>query len=380
MQTIWKLFFVGLQVSLFCGCQSVQPQGDETAAAEPQKAGPLAFAWPFLEPERMISRGGTSQGSEVVLSTEPDPLWIALQEPDLGPLERDRLAILAMAGNFRTSFQFIETAGFTEAYSPPQPYFSWGTEHVAVIEDRGEFISLQHTLVMYFKGESGESPMVMKHWRQDWTYQDTDLHTYRGDSTWARQQMPKGDVKGFWSQAVFQVDDSPRYEVLGRWSHEKNYSSWTSQTSYRPLPRREYSVRGDYNILRGEHKITIAPTGWLHEQHNRKSQKDKHSETCIAQEVGLNRYERISEPDLSAAESSWTKTEPYWRTVRKAWGAIMAEHDQFQIMSDYQDKKLYQLHFSHAAEIEESETYDEKMWGQKAKDTIALFLIFPTDS
>jgi len=72
-----------------------------------------------------------------------------------------------MAGNFRTSFQFTETAGFTDAYTPPRPYFSWGTEQVAVIEDTEEFISLQHTLVMYFQDESGEvtGPLVMKHWR-----------------------------------------------------------------------------------------------------------------------------------------------------------------------------------------------------------------------
>lgn len=175
------------------------------------------------------------------------------------------------------------------------------------------------------------------------------------------------------------MDDSPRYEVLGRWSHGRNYSSWTSQTSLRPLPRREYSVRGDYNVLRGEHKITIVPTGWLHEQHNRKSLRADQSETYIAQEVGLNRYERISEPDLSAAETSWAKTEPYWRAVRQAWNAVLAEHDRFRLKSDYQDTELYQLHFSHAEEIEQLENYDAEEWGRRAKETIDLFLIIPSD-
>lgn len=381
MKTILILLIMAGSVSVFCGCQSVHKQGDETSTPEVRKTGPLAFGWPFLEPEMMISRGGTTRGSEVALATEPDPRWMDLQEPGLNHFERDRRAILAMAGNFRTSFQFTETAGFTGDYAPPRPYFSWGTEQVAVIEDTGEFISLQHTLVMYFQDESGEvtGPMVMKHWRQDWTYQDTDLHTYRGDRTWARQPLPEKAVKGAWSQAVFQVDDSPRYEVLGRWAHGKNYSSWTSRTSRRPLPRREYSVRSDYNVLRGEHKITIVPTGWLHEQHNRKSLRANQSETYIAQEVGLNRYERIDKPDLSAAETSWTKTEPYWRAVRLAWNAVLAKHDRFQLKSEYQDMELYQLHFSHAGEIEQLDNYDAEEWGRRAKDTIELFLIIPSD-
>ena len=381
MKTILIVLIMAGMGSIFCGCQSVEKRGVETSTPEARKAGPLAFAWPFLEPEMMISRGGTTRGSEVALATEPDPRWLDLQEPDLDRFQRDRRAILAMAGNFRTSFQFTETAGFSDAYAPPRPYFSWGTEQVAVIEDTGEFISLQHTLVMYFQDESGEvtGPLVMKHWRQDWTYQDNDLHTYRGNRTWARQRLPEEEVKGTWSQAVFQVDDSPRYEVLGRWSHGINYSSWSSRTSLRPLPRREYSVRGDYNVIQGEHKITIIPTGWLHEQHNRKSLRADQSETYIAQEVGLNRYERIREPDLSAAETSWAKTEPYWRAVRQAWNGVLAKHDRFRLKSDYQDTELYQIHFSHAEEIEQLDNYDAEEWGRRAKETIDLFLTFPSD-
>ena len=195
----------------------------------------------------MTSRGGTTRGAQVVLSGVADPRWVELQEAELNRFERDRLAILAMAGEFRTSFQFTETAGFAEVYTPPHPYFSWGTEHVAVIEDRDQFISLQHTLVMYFEDESGTTtgPFVMKHWRQDWTYQDTDLHTFQGNGVWQRLRMTDSDVAGTWSQAVFQVDDSPRYETIGRWQHGTQFSAWQSETSQRPLPRREFSVRDD---------------------------------------------------------------------------------------------------------------------------------------
>jgi hypothetical protein len=93
-----------------------------------------------------------------------------LQEAGLTGFERDRRAILAMQGAYRTRFQFVETAGFMPDRAPPQPYFSWGFEFVHVLEERGDFISLQHTVVMYFQGEDGSvaQPAVMKHWRQDW--------------------------------------------------------------------------------------------------------------------------------------------------------------------------------------------------------------------
>jgi hypothetical protein len=359
------------------GCQTTDSGKNTASPAEMEKpVMPLAFAWPFLEPEMMVSRGGTSQGSQVTLATEPDPRWLALQESGLKTIDRDRLAILAMAGDYRTSFQFTETAGFVDGYAPPQPYFSWGTEHVQVIEAKPRFISLQHTLVMYFEDESGKvmGPMVMKHWRQDWTYEDSDLHTYQGNHIWARERFPQNEITGTWTQSVFQVDDSPRYEVVGTWNHGTNFSTWVSNTSLRPLPRREYSVRNDYNILEGEHRITIVPTGWVHEQHNRKVSRDNGEDTYRAQEIGVNRYERITDPDLSAAEETWKIVGPYWEAVRNTWTEIFKTYDRFQLKSEYSGMKLWEAHFSHAGEIEEAGTYDPTKWEPVIKETILNFL------
>tara|TARA_B100001123_G_C15310084_1_gene1024052 strand:- start:830 stop:2119 length:1290 start_codon:yes stop_codon:yes gene_type:complete len=375
MKSLISFFLISPLLLVFSGCQHLD-QSVETVSAPTSGARPIVFAWPFLEPEMMTSRGGTTQGSQVLLSKEPHAAWIALQDPNLSDFERDRQAILSMAGNYRTSFQFTETAGFVANYKPPRPYFSWATEHVSVIEDTGKFISLQHTLVMYFANESGkvEGPMVMKHWRQDWTYQDTDLHTYRGNRSWGRQRYLEEEVAGSWSQAVFQVDDSPRYEVIGRWLHDKQFSAWSSQTSRRPLPRREYSVRDDYNILEGEHRITLVPTGWVHEQHNRKFLKKGELDTYVAQEIGVNRYERIIKPDLSAAEDTWSKTSAYWKAVRNTWQEILQNQDQFQLKSKFEDKKLWEYHFSHADEIEQSNDYDADKWSREARETIFNFL------
>ncbi len=78
----------------------------------------------------MAPRGGTTEGPPVTLDPEVSAEWLAVREPGLSAQERDRRAILAMAGAYRTSFDFIETVGFVEGYTPPRPYQSWGTEYV----------------------------------------------------------------------------------------------------------------------------------------------------------------------------------------------------------------------------------------------------------
>ena len=201
----------------------------------PETVVSMAFGWPFIDPATMETRGGTTQGTKVTLDEGPSDAWKELQRPGLSKQERDRLAILAMAGSYRVSFQFIESMGFTENYTPSRPYFSWATEHVRVLADTPTFVSLQHTLVMYFADEEMGGPMVTKHWRQDWTYEDRDLHVYRGNSIWERSTLTPAEAAGGWSQAVFQVDDSPRYEAFGRWEHTNGFSRWTSNDAWRPL-------------------------------------------------------------------------------------------------------------------------------------------------
>lgn len=336
------------------------------------------FAWPFTEVEKMQPRGGTSQGGEVVLDKSPGARWEKLHLEEVPfSVERDRRAILAMAGSYRVSFDFIETMGFTEDYKPPRPYFSWGTEQVSVLADEPEFISLQHTLVMYFKDEDGKEmgPMVMKHWRQDWRYEDVDLHTFQGNSTWKREKRDRKEVDGKWTQAVYQVDDSPRYEVVGEWSHEGGMSVWRSDSCWRPLPRREFSVRDDYNVLQGTHEIAITASGWVHTQNNQKVFLDEEGhKTILAQELGVNRYERITAPSLAAADDSWQKTGAYWAEVRKAWSDLSEKYETFSLKAEVDGKKLYQHHFGYAAEIEKAGGYDPEAGRNHARETVRKFV------
>lgn len=380
---------LGLPIILsFLGCQTIEEHTLESNTPAPiaettaSKPTPQAFAWPFLESESMAPRGGMTRGSPVALATEPSAAWTSLQAEDLDKFEKDRRAILAMVGNYRAGFQFVETGGYIDGYSPAKPYFSWGTENVSLLEDSGDFISLQHVLVMYMIDESGNTmgPFVMKHWRQDWTYQKSAIHTYQGNRTWERRDLKRRNVRGKWIQSVFQVDDSPRYEVVGGWTHGAQYSSWASEASFRPLPRREYSVRDDYNILEGEHRLTITPTGWIHEQHNRKVNRIENIDTYIAQEIGFTRYELITEPDLSPAADSWQKVGEYWSHVRKTWSDIFAEHDRFQLESKVDGKSLWEIHFMHAAEIEKADGVGTEKWSEDAVAAIDSFLNTGTET
>ena len=335
-----------------------------------------AFAWPFKNVSEMQPRGGFTKGSEVTINSKPSTNWLSLQKKGLSNYEKDRLAILAMAGDYRTSFQFIETGGFTDNYSPPRPYFSWGTEHIKVLEDSENLISLQHILVMFMKQEDGkiDGPFVMKHWRQDWSFEKTNLHEHKGNSTWEQRKLTKDEAKGKWVQSVFQVDDSPRYEVIGEWSHGNQYSSWKSQKCLRPLPRREFSVRDDYNVLEGNHRITITQNGWLHEQHNRKVKRTEKNDEYIAQEIGFSRYESITSPDLSKADMHWKKVQEYWKTVRHTWKNILSSKRKIHVKPELDGNKLWQIHFKNIQLIEDSEIYEKDHWASQINETIHQFV------
>ena len=71
-------------------------------------------------------------------------------------------------------------------YKLDNPYQSWGTEMVIVLSDEPNYISLQHIMMMYFKDDDGviTGPYIQKHWRQDWTYEDSKILNYKNDKIW----------------------------------------------------------------------------------------------------------------------------------------------------------------------------------------------------
>jgi uncharacterized protein DUF6607 len=295
-----------------------------SAASSPERQ--YTFSWKFLDESTLAPRGGSTRGAALTLDKQPGDAWKKLQQPGLTRFEKDRAAILAMAGGYRASFDFIETAGFADASKPDRPYQSWGTEKVYVVSDNGRNIVLQHLLVMSMVGPDGkvEGPFVTKHWRQDWSFEPTHRIVYRGDNTWQRVRVPREQSAGRWSQTVYQVDDSPRYSGLANWQHVANHSSWSDADGWRPLPRREFSVRNDYQVLIGDNRHTITPTGWLHEQHNLKAVLDAKGRVSavVGQETGLNRYERVTDVDWAAGDNYLRATAPVWAAVRNEWDRL----------------------------------------------------------
>lgn len=345
------------------------------APASPESS--YVFGWGELPMSVARPRGGTTRGTPVTLAPgRPLPLPEIAAAADA--FTRDRAAIRALAGDYRVSFHFMESLGLAADYKPVRPYHSWATEHVRIIEDTGRFISLQHTLVMFFRNPDGTNsePMLTKHWRQDWTYEDTDLHTFRGASTWARRRPAAGEASGAWSQAVFQVDDSPRYEALGRWEHRGNASVWTSERAWRPLPRREHTVRTDYDVMEGVHRIILTSTGWLHEQNNWKRVAGEGSAGArfVAAEIGLDRYERMTAPGLEVADEYWRKTSGYWAAVRRAWADTFARHERFTLRRDVGGRQLFELHFDFAEKLASGEPASAAAAEQHARATIDSFL------
>ena len=235
------------------------------------------------------------------------------------PPEEDRRAILAMAGQFDVSFEFTETVAIAPDYKPLSvPYHEDAFEAVIVVEDTPERIALQHLLVV----EAGGRSQVIKHWAQVWTWEDTHILDYSGSGSsprWTRKVVPKEQTAGKWSQLVTSIDDTPRYESLGKWTHRFGESSWTSEPTRRPLPRREYTKRKDYDYLLGTNRHTLTANGWVHWQDNSKVVDRDGKKVALGIESGLNQYQHAENPLAATAADWWTKNSAFWNPVRDFW-------------------------------------------------------------
>ena len=351
-----------------------------TTSAEEQVRRQFTYTWPYTDASEMAPRGGSSKGPEINLDAKPGLAWASLREKDLTKFERDRRAILAMQGPYRASFDFLEVAGFKPGFSPAAPYQSWGTEYIYLIVDEGDFISLQHILVIFIKKADGTltDPMVVKHWRQDWRYEDQELTVFNGFNSWKSERSPIKTSKGSWSQAVFQVDDSPRYEAQGKWNHKENYSQWQSDETWRPLPRREFSVRDDYHALIGKNRHTITPTGWTHQEDNLKVVLAEPgviaNDGILSQELGFNRYERIIGHDFSEGDEYWAETEDFWSEVRMAWDEVIGDRGAFTLANEVDGRRMYSAMFGYAIQIREQESYDSEAARRYVRETIKKFV------
>jgi len=237
-------------------------------------------------------------------------------DPTVAVPAADREAILAMAGEYVVTFAFDETVALQAGYETAAPKRSGASEVVIVIEDEPDHIVLQHLLLV--GGEDG--PEVIKHWRQDWTFEASHRLEFLDDQTWRKMPLDPELTEGAWTQCVYEVSDAPRYCGTGRWNHRYGHATWTSDRSWRPLPRREYTSREDYTALNVENRHTITPNGWTHEQDNSKVVRvNGQTEQVLVREFGFNNYVTTDEVDFGLAYEYWEQTQEYWAVVRDIW-------------------------------------------------------------
>lgn len=271
------------------------------------------------------------------------------------PAEADRLAILSMAGDYSVRFRFEESLSGQSGYELSPVYEAAATESIRVIEDRGDFIRLQHILVL--DAGDGGPPELVKHWRQDWTWQDTELLEFRGRGDFRARSVDSEHAHGQWSQAVFQVSDQPRYESLGHWTHESGVSIWRSGDTWRPLPRRETGRQDDYQVLATRNTHIVTSEGWVHQQESRKLVLDASGQVArvLAVENGLNRYRHCtadsSPVDFSAADRYWLATHEYWAQVRLAWAEALRGQSSVHIASSVEGRNLARALLSEADKL-----------------------------
>lgn len=265
--------------------------------------------------------------------------------------EMDRRAIKEMCGCFEVTFNFAETFNYSQdsLYKPSKTKVDKGLEWAQLVADEDDKIVIQHILQV----GNPAAPEIVKHWRQDWTFENTRFYIYAGDNQWDFVEKPAGDVAGQWTQKVYQVDDSPRYEGSATWIHVDGKSYWENTTPA-PLPRREYTTRADYNItLRGNrHEITAH--GWVHDQDNAKIlRRAGEDDFVLAQEKGYNTYIRVPDARCQPAADWWVANHEKWAVVRAKWDEVFDRDTDLILKEKVENKVLFKHLFDESVVDEE---------------------------
>ena len=258
--------------------------------------------------------------------------------------EKDRESIKKMCGCFEVEFKFSETFNYSEdsLYVPSENKIANALEYAQLVQEKDDLIMIQHLLIV---GDES-NPHIVKHWRQDWLFENKDFYSYDGDNKWDFLKKNESDVAGTWTQKVYQVDDSPRYEGNGSWVYVDGKTYWESETNA-PLPRREYTKRSDYNITLRRNKHIISDEGWVHDQNNYKILREKRKKDfVIAEEKGINTYKRVPDERCEGAIKWWQENQNFWSLVRSSWDNIYGNKKDLELFQKVEGKRLYGILFS----------------------------------
>jgi uncharacterized protein (DUF2461 family) len=246
-----------------------------------------------------------------------------------------RAIVEKLCGCFQVDFKYAETFSSQPDYKYHDREETGGTAELALpIEVSDKKIVIQHLLIV------GEK-MVVKHWREEWTYENPVIWKYKGERTWVKETLSANEVKGKWTQTVWEVADEPRYQGFSQFVNLDNRTIWQNTTDA-PLPRREYSVRSDYNILKRTNRLNITDSGYLHEQDNQKILRTNSTDQLLVEEKGQNIYKRIAEKECNAAKAYWEKNSDYWNRVRKIWAGYTDTYNSISLKSKVEGKMLHE--------------------------------------
>ncbi|NSL90203.1 DUF6607 family protein [Chitinophaga solisilvae] len=250
-------------------------------------------------------------------------------------LQQDKAAIKNMCGCHDVTFEYTETFPADSSYKPKGYHkIIDAVEYITVADETPGRIVLQHLLI------AGED--VIKHWTEDWQYENQTLLAYDKDNQWKKIQLPAAQVKGQWTQKVFGVDDEPRYEGSATWVHADGRHYWEG-SSDAPLPRREYTTRSDYNVLHRINHHEITANGSVHEQDNQKILRENGKDKVLVGEKGVNTYARIDEGRCKEAKDWWEKNKAFWALVRKGWDKVYGNNTTINLQKKVNNEPLYKV-------------------------------------
>jgi hypothetical protein len=247
--------------------------------------------------------------------------------------KQDIETIKSLCGCYEVEFKYVETFSPDKNYKLKDKYLAKGLEWGGLIESTDKKLVIQRILVI-------DDSMVVKHWREDWTYQNAEILQYSHDDIWKKQRLSPEKIKGQWSQSVWEVNDAPRYSGSALWVHQNGQHFWKN-TADAPLPRREYTKRSDYNVMQRGNTIQLTDSGWVHEQDNTKIiRKEGQADQVLVQEKGYNIYRKVDDKKCFAAQDWWTKNQAYWSQVRANWDELIAKKDVIAVKREVKNQSL----------------------------------------
>ena len=279
-------------------------------------------------------------------------------------LSKDKEAIKSMCGCYEVKFNFAEVYSPDLGYDLKEPYSSQATEWITLVSEGDEEVSMQHILQV-------SEQMIIKHWRQDWKFEDTELMQYHNASTWKTRKISDEAAKGTWTQSVYQVDDSPRYEAFGEWKHQDGSSYWEG-ISDAPLPRRDLTTREDYTVMNRRNRHTVFGDMHLHEEDNKKiNRSTKYGDEVIVVEKGYNTYVKVDDSKCEFAKAWWDKNEAFWQVVREEWALLITGKNEVKL--DFENGKNAEF-YKEMFGLGDKFIAEEKFNSKEAKTEISKLL------